>query len=83
MINPDFSYEWKDPDDFQKGVQTGFIIPEWIPEVESAKVEILDKLVNRQYPFDESWVNWRPDPAWSAPKLPDNWDKLPKGNLPG
>lgn len=75
-INPDFSYEWKDLEEYQKGVQTGVILPEWISGIESAKGEILDKLEKRKYPFDGSWLDWTPDPTWSAPKLPVTWDKM-------
>lgn len=76
IVNPDLSYEWKDLKEFQKGIQTGAIFPEWIPGIESAKGEILNKLQKRQYPFNGSWLNWMPDLAWSPPKLPENWDKM-------
>jgi hypothetical protein len=76
IVNPDLSYEWKDLDKYQKGIQSGVILPEWIPGIESAKVEIFDKLTKHQYPFDGSWLNWRPDPAWSPPRLPKNWEVI-------
>jgi protein associated with RNAse G/E len=75
-IRPDFSFEWKDLDDYKKGIETGIISPEWVDEIEVAKIEILEKLEKRQYPFDGSWLNWMPDPSWSSPKLPENWDKI-------
>jgi protein associated with RNAse G/E len=75
-INPDFSYKWKDLEEYKKGIQTGVILPEWIPGIESAKGEILEKLEKRHYPFDGSWLDWIPDPTWSAPKLPVTWDKM-------
>lgn len=76
IVNPDFSYRWKDLEEYQKGVQSGVIFSEWVSGIELAKKDILDKLVLRQYPFDGSWLNWTPDPAWYAPKLPENWDKI-------
>jgi protein associated with RNAse G/E len=76
VIHPDFSFEWKDMDDYQKGIETGVILTEWAREIETAKMEILDRLERREYPLDNSWLNWRPDPAWSAPKLPNGWDKI-------
>lgn len=75
-VNPDLSFEWKDVDDYQKGIKTGIILPEWVQGIEMAKAEVLDKLEKRQYPFDGSWLNWMPDPSWSTPKLPQNWDKI-------
>ena len=75
-IHPDLSFQWKDVDDYEKGIETGIILPEWVQGVELAKIEILDKLEKRQYPFDGSWLDWRPDPSWKPPQLPENWDKI-------
>jgi hypothetical protein len=76
VVNPDLSYRWKDIDDYEKGIQTGVILPEWVDRVETAKPEILAKIERRQYPFDGSWLNWRPDPNGPLPALPENWDKV-------
>jgi protein associated with RNAse G/E len=76
IINPDFSYQWKDVEDYQKALEQGIIFPEWTQEIDTAKKEILEKLEKRQYPFNGSWLNWMPDPSWSPPSLPKNWDKI-------
>lgn len=76
IINPDYSWEWKDLEDYQKSIKSGIIFHEWTQEIDIAKEEVFDKLANKQYPLDISWLNWRPDPAWSAPKLPKDWDKI-------
>lgn len=76
VINPDFSFEWKDLDDYQNAIEHGLVIPEWTQKIEAAKPEIFDRLENRQYPFDGSWLDWKPDPSWGPPKLPENWDKI-------
>ena len=76
IINPDNDWKIKDVDDYKKGIANGTILYEWIQEIETAKTKVLAKLAHKQYPFDSSWVNWRPDPSWSAPKLPENWDKV-------
>jgi protein associated with RNAse G/E len=75
-VHPDLSFVWKDVDDYKKGIESGIILPEWVQGVEMAKTEILDKLEKRQYPFDGSWLDWRPDPIWTPSKLPENWDKI-------
>jgi predicted RNA-binding protein associated with RNAse of E/G family len=76
IINPDFSYRWKDVDDYQKAIENEIIFPEWVAGIESAKQDVLEKLETRRYPFDGSWLNWLPDPNWSPPTLPENWDKI-------
>jgi predicted RNA-binding protein associated with RNAse of E/G family len=76
IINPDLSHEWKDIDDYQKAIEHEIILPEWIQGIEKATEEIFDRLEKRQYPFDGSWLDWMPDPDWSPPTLPSNWDKI-------
>ncbi|MBV6452693.1 MAG: hypothetical protein MHPDNHAH_03455 [Anaerolineales bacterium] len=75
-INPDLSFVWKDEDDYQTSIAQGAIIPEWIAGIELAKPEILDRIENRKYPFDGSWLDWMPNSEWSPPKLPEGWDKV-------
>ena len=76
IINPDYSWKIKDLDDYQKGIECGTILHEWTQEIEVAKDEVFDRIANRHYPLNNSWSNWKPDPNWSAPKLPANWDKI-------
>jgi hypothetical protein len=33
-------------------------------------------IIERRPPFDEPWEEWRPDPAWQLPELPDGWDRI-------
>ncbi|GAA3086486.1 hypothetical protein GCM10020254_33650 [Streptomyces goshikiensis] len=28
-------------------------------------------------PFRDRWQDWRPDPAWGVPVLPEDWDRTP------
>ena len=76
IINSDFSYEWKDVDDYQKAIENEIISPEWMDGIEAAKQDVFAKLQKRQYPFDGSWLDWMPDPGWQPPTLPENWDKI-------
>ena len=76
IINPDLSWHWKDVEDYQKAIEHEVILPKWTQEIDKAKGEIFERLEKRQYPYDGSWLNWMPDPGWSPPKLPANWDKI-------
>lgn len=76
IIHPDFHHEWKDLDDYQMAIQQGIISPEHMHRIDGAKPEIFSGFEKRQYPFDGSWLDWKPDPSWMPPKLPANWDKI-------
>jgi len=76
IINPDFSFEWKDEDDYQTAIDHGIITPAWIQGIEDAKRDVFDKLERRAYPFDRKWLNWMPDPNWTPPTLPENWNQI-------
>ena len=75
VIEPDYTWQWKDVEDYQRGIEAGILLPEWVRGIEMAQKEIFDKLELRQYPLDGRWLEWKPDSAWKAPKLPANWDQ--------
>lgn len=76
IVHPDFSMEWKDEDDYQHAIENepGFL--DQVAYIEAAKPEIIDRINNRAFPFDGSWLNWKPDNNWTPPTLPGNWDKI-------
>lgn len=76
IIYPDFSFEWKDVNDYQMSIDNEVIFPEWIRGIDFAKQDVLSRLETHSYPYDGSWLTWMPDPIWSPPKLPENWDKI-------
>lgn len=76
IVKPDLSFEWKDEDDYQQAIKHGVIFPEWVEGIDAAQKEVFAKLERSQYPFDGFWLNWKPDPNWEPPKLPENWDKI-------
>ncbi|MEO8354889.1 MAG: DUF402 domain-containing protein [Chloroflexota bacterium] len=41
IINPDFSHEWKDVEDYQKAIDHEIILPEWTREIDAAGKDIL------------------------------------------
>jgi predicted RNA-binding protein associated with RNAse of E/G family len=73
IIHPDLTFEWKDVDDYEKGIETGIILTEWVDQIELAKKEVFDRLAKREYPFDTSWLDWKPDSTWNPPKFPKTW----------
>ena len=73
VIDPQYHWEWKDEDEYQDGIREGGIRAEWVKGIEQSQGEVFDRIKQRQYPLDGSWVQWRPDPAWSPPELPERW----------
>lgn len=76
IVEPTYELQWKDAENYQEGVDKGIILGEWVDQIERAKPEVFDKIELRRYPFDGTWLYWKPDPAWQTPKLPENWDKI-------
>ncbi len=76
VIEPSYGWQWKDLEDYQDGINRGILLKEWTAKVDDAKKEIFQKIERRQYPLDGAWLNWKPDPSWSAPKLPADWDRV-------
>ena len=76
IVKPDLSFEWKDINEYQKGIETGIIWPDWVREIELAKQEVLNRIASRRYPFDKSWLDWRPDTTWAPPKFPEIWHEV-------
>ena len=75
VIGPDYGWRWKDAEDYQRGIEAGILLPEWVRGIETAQKDVFDKLEQRQYPLDGHWLDWKPNPTWTAPKLPENWDQ--------
>lgn len=76
IIHPDLSMEWKDREDYQSGIEHGIISAEWVAEIERAQGEIRDRAAKRAYPLDGAWLDWKPEPTWAAPALPEGWDEV-------
>ncbi len=54
IIRPDFSYEWKDVDDYQKAISHGLISPEWSREIEGTTEDVMERLKKRRLPV--RWI---------------------------
>jgi protein associated with RNAse G/E len=76
VIETSLKWKWKDEDEYQHGIHAGGIQAEWVKEIERAQSEVFARIENQTYPLDASWLNWKPDPTWSTPYLPENWQKV-------
>ncbi|WIM95452.1 DUF402 domain-containing protein [Actinoplanes oblitus] len=73
----DRTWRWKDEDDFAERLAA----PEhyWVPDEAAVWAEgrrVIAAIEAGAFPFDGTWTDFRPDPAWPTPtELPAGWDR--------
>jgi hypothetical protein len=68
-VYPDGSHTWRDEDHLEQAVEHGMFTPDEAEAVWAEGRRVLD-----EWPFPTGWEEWRPDPDWPVPELPDDWD---------
>jgi Protein of unknown function (DUF402) len=76
-VYPDHSWEWKDEDEFAAVREAGLFCDEKAARIRSAALGALRDVQGWGWPFRDGWENWRPNPAWATPGLPEDWDRPP------
>jgi uncharacterized protein len=66
LVFPDGSYRWKDEDELEAAAALGLLDAD---EVRAEAARVLE-----EWPFPTGWEDWRPDPSWPIPQLPEGWD---------
>jgi len=76
IVKPDLSgWFWKDEDEFDKAIALGLISKERAAVLRAEGEKAARWLQSGKSPFN-GWENWRPNPAWKVPVLPEGWDKI-------
>jgi predicted RNA-binding protein associated with RNAse of E/G family len=76
-VPPDRRWSWKDEDEFAE--RLGFPEHYWVRDETAVRAEgerVVKRIEAGEFPFDGTWLDFRPDPAWEAPALPAGWDRL-------
>ena len=78
VVKPDRTWEWKDEDEFTERLA----IPDhyWVSDEAAVRAEgrrVIKIAEAGEFPFDGTWTDFVPDPAWELPALPDGWDWPP------
>ena len=76
VIDPQFTWTIKDEYLYELGLREGCISKSQNFAIENTKSALLPLINHRQYPFDGTWVNWRPDPTWKPATLPEGWKNI-------
>jgi hypothetical protein len=75
VIEPDLSaHTWKDEEELEMAVTRGVYTSEHAQEIRRAAERGRERLLQRAPPLDEPWEDWRPDPEWTLPALPERWE---------
>ena len=68
IVRPDGAYHWKDEDELEQAAALGLL--------DAAAVRAEAARVLEEWPFPTGWEDWRPDPSWPVPQLPEGWDRV-------
>jgi hypothetical protein len=66
VVSTDGSVRWKDEDELEEAARLGLL------DADAIRAEAERVLADPPWPT--GWEDWRPDPAWPAPRLPSGWD---------
>lgn len=76
VVTPDRAWLWKDEDELEHAVRDGLVTTDQARAFRSASHDAIRRLEEGAEPFDDTWLDWRPDPSWPAARLAEGWDQL-------
>jgi hypothetical protein len=74
---PDLSWRMKDEDHFARIQELGWVTPEEARGIRRNADRVIARIESKAPPFNEPWPDWRPDPSWPMPVLPEDWARVP------
>ena len=75
IVDPDRTWRWKDEDELQTFVERGVVDAAMAEHVREEGLRVAARAERNEPPFSEPWPEWRPDPSWDTPDLPEGWDR--------
>ncbi|MFG2328742.1 DUF402 domain-containing protein [Streptomyces sp. NPDC048604] len=81
-VYPDRSWLWRDEDEFAQAQTSGLVDAALAGRVREAGAAAVELIGTWGPPFSDGWERWRPDPAWTVPELPADWDRTPAHTAP-
>ncbi|HEX4700741.1 MAG TPA: DUF402 domain-containing protein, partial [Pseudonocardiaceae bacterium] len=73
-VAPDRSWRWKDEDEANAAVAAGRINAAQLSRLRTEGERLIALVEAGAFPFDGTWCDFRPDPAWERPTLPAGLD---------
>lgn len=79
VVRPDRTWAWKDEEEFVE--RLGFPEHYWVADEAAVRAEgerVIKMVEAGEFPFDGTWTDFVPDPAWHPPAaLPEGWNRPP------
>lgn len=76
VIAPDGTARWKDEDEFAALTgRPGRWTAAQAAAIRADGEHLMALAAAGRPPFDNRWTGYRPDQAWTAPSMPDGWDR--------
>lgn len=69
VVDPDETWRWKDEAEFEDLVGAGILTRAERDEIRTEAERVLD-----ERPWPTGFEDFRPDPSWPLPQLPEGWD---------
>ncbi|ANJ09287.1 DUF402 domain-containing protein [Streptomyces parvulus] len=76
-VHPDRGWYWRDEDEFAQAQRDRLMDAGQAERVRAAGRAAVAEIRAWGSPFSDGWEDWRPDPAWTVPSLPGDWDRTP------
>ncbi len=70
---PDLAWRLKDEDQLARAVTLAWMTAEEADRVLAEARRVGAAMDARAPPFNNPWPDWRPDPTWGVPVLPEDW----------
>ena len=77
VVELDGSWRWKDDEQLEGWVARGRWTPAEVAAIRAEGARVAADLEAGRRWWSDEWAAWEPDPAWTAPALPDGWERAP------
>jgi hypothetical protein len=76
VIPPIGAWRWKDEDELEWSGERGTLAPYGVESIRQMGQQTMASLQDGDPLLGEEWKDWRPDPTWPIPHLPDGWNAI-------
>jgi hypothetical protein len=74
IVEPDRSWRYKDEDELEALVAAGIFDVQTDLRIRDEALRVIESAEQLEPPFSDPWTDWRPNPEWTLPELPADWE---------